>query len=82
MLKLINIKEVKNIIEADYIPEQSNISAHVRLNTANNEYTVDSVSGYGTMYNRMAINGLRRTVDEFKSGRIKAIPNERIVMWY
>lgn len=82
MLKLINIKKNENIIEADYIPEQSNSSAHVKLNISNDEYEVESIDDFGGMYSRMALNGLRRTLDELKNGKITAVPNERTVMWY
>ena len=32
MLKLVNIKLQNNIIEADYIPENSRLKAHVSIN--------------------------------------------------
>ena len=82
MLKLINIKKNENIIEADYIPEQSENSAHVRLNTENDEYIVENVDGFGSMYRRMALNGLRRILAELKSNKIETVPTERTVMWY
>lgn len=80
MLKLINIVKNDNIIEADYIPECSNKKAHVMLNITNNEYKVEKIEEYGTVYSRMAVNGLRRTVDEIEKN--KNIPEERVVMWY
>ena len=82
MLKLINIIKNKNIIEADYVPEQSDKKAHVSLNMVTNEFNYDVIDEYGTMYARMALNGLRRTLEEFNKGKINNIPKERAVMWY
>lgn len=80
MLKLVNIVKNDNIIEADYIPEHSDKKAHVVLNISTGEYDVESIKDYGSMYSRMAINGLQRTANELKEN--KSIPKERTVMWY
>lgn len=82
MLKLINITKNENIIEADYIPEQSKVSAHVSLNINNDEYGIESVDGFGGMYTRMALNGLRRIADELKNQKNISVPKERTVMWF
>lgn len=82
MLKLINIKKNKNIIEADYIPEQSGKTAHVSLNFETNEFDYNIVDEFGSMYAKMALNGLRRTLEELSKGRINDVPKERTVMWY
>lgn len=82
MLKLINITKNENIIEADYIPEKSDKKAHVSLDIATDESNCDIIDEYGSMYARMALNGLRRTVKELNKGKINNIPEERIVMWY
>lgn len=82
MLKLINIKHDKDTIEADYVPEDGSEKAHVSLSKTSKKGHADVIEEYGTMYSRMAINGLKRTLDELNSGAIKEIPNERVVMWY
>lgn len=82
MLKLINIKHNKDVIEADYVPEDSNIKGHVSLNKTTGDSHADVIEKYGTMYSRMAVNGLRKTLDELKNGSIKEVPKERLVMWY
>ena len=82
MLKLINIIKNENIIEADYIPEQSELKAHVRLNITNDEYEVENINEYGSMYGRMALSGLRRTIEELNKGKIIEVPKERLVAWY
>lgn len=82
MLKLINITKNENIIEADYIPEESNKSAHVKLNISTDDFNAENIEEYGSMYSRMALFGLRKTVDELNSGKINKIPKERLVMWY
>ncbi len=82
MLKLINIKHDKDTIEADYVPEDGSEKAHVSLSKTSKEGHADVIEKYGTMYSRMAVNGLKRTLDELNSGVIKEIPGERLVMWY
>lgn len=82
MLKLINLKMNENIIEADYIPEQSNEKAHISLNVLTDEHGTEKLEGYGSMYARMALSGLRRTLEELESGKISEVPKERTVMWY
>lgn len=82
MLKLINIVKHEKVIEADYIPESSNKSAHISLDIETETYTADNIEEYGTMYSRMAANGLIRTLKELKYGTKKEVPNERLVMWY
>ena len=82
MLKLINIKHDKDTIEADYVPEDGSEKAHVSLSKTSKEGYADVIEKYGTMYSRMAVNGLKRTLDELNSGVIKEIPGERLVMWY
>jgi hypothetical protein len=82
MLKLINIRKTDNIIEADYIPENSKQKAHVSLNISTDEMSVETIEDFGSMYGRMAINGLKRTIEELKKGKINKVPEERVVMWY
>jgi hypothetical protein len=75
---------VKNddVIEADYIPEHSEKKAHVALNVSTDDYTVEDIDEYGSMHSRMALNGLRRMIEELQKGKIKEVPKEKIVMWY
>ncbi len=75
MLKLINIKDDKDTIEADYVPESSSVKAHVSLHKTSKDGHADVIEGYGTMYSRMAVNGLKRTLDELNSGVLKAVPS-------
>jgi hypothetical protein len=82
MLKLINITRNNNIIEADYIPENGEEKAHVKLDITTDAQFVENIEAYGSMYGRMALNGLRRTVEELDSGKIDKVPAERTVMWY
>lgn len=82
MLKLINIKVNDDILEADYIPEDSDKKAHVSFNTKKNEANTEVIVKYGAMYGRMAINGLQRIASELESGKITDVPKERLVMWY
>lgn len=82
MLTLINIVKNDDIIEADYIPESSNYKAHVILNLLTKEYSAEDIQGYGLMYSRMAVNGLKCTVEELNKGKITDIPKERVVIWY
>lgn len=82
MLKLINIRITDDVIEADYIPEDSSEKAHVSMNMTKGDVTVATIEEYGKMYSRMAVNGLQKIFDELKSKKINEIPNERLVMWY
>lgn len=82
MLKLINIKMNDDILEADYIPEDSNKKAHVSVNKNTGEITAEVIDEYGKMYSRMAVNGLDRIWNELKSKKISSLPEERLVMWF
>lgn len=82
MLKLINITKRDDIIEADYIPESSSLKAHVTLNLTSGKSSVEIIEEYGSTYSRMAINGLKRTLEELDKGKINEVPKERFVMWY
>ena len=82
MLKLINIKLNSKTIEADYVPEDSRQSAHITLNIDSEEYKAEEIEEYGPTYSRMAANGLLRTLEELRAGRIKDAPESRTVMWY
>lgn len=82
MLKLINIKIVNNYIEADYIPESSDLICHISLNIDTHHYEAEALEQYGETYPRMAANGLIRTINELKSGSRNVLPKERLVMWY
>lgn len=82
MLQLINITKTNNTIEADYIPENSDLKARALINLITGESSADVIEEYGSMYSRMAINGLKRTLDELKRGTIKIVPEKRTVMWY
>lgn len=82
MLELINIKLDELFIEADYIPENSNEMGHVSVNRATGKGNADIIEKYGSMYGRMAINGLKRALEEYKNGKISDIPKRRLVMWY
>ena len=82
MLKLINIVKGENKIEADYIPESSNKKAHITLDIKTKDYTAEEIAEFGSVYSRMAANGLIRTLEELKNGKRKEGPKERLVMWY
>lgn len=82
MLKLKNIKINDELLEADYIPEDSDKKAYVSLNTKKGETKAEIIDEYGKMYSRMAVNGLQRISSELKSGKITVVPKERLVMWY
>lgn len=82
MLKLINITKTNNIIEAYYIPENSDLEARVYIDLLNGNSHADIIDDYGSMYSRMAINGLKRTLEELEKGLINEPPKSRIVMWY
>lgn len=82
MLTLINMVKTDDNIEADYIPEDGNVKAHVKLNVLSDEYDAEEIQDYGSMYVRMALNGLRRISDELQSGKIAELPSKRVVMWY
>lgn len=82
MLQLINITKTNNTIEADYIPENSNLKAHALIDLITGESSADVIEEYGSMYSRMAINGLKCTLDELKKGTIEKVPEKRTVMWY
>ena len=82
MLKLINIKMTDDVIEADYIPEDSDKKAHVSLDTQEGKVIAEIIDEYGKMYSRMAVNGLQRISSELKSKKITDVPKERLVMWY
>lgn len=80
MLKLVNIRKNENIMEAEYIPESSDLKAHVSLDIETGEGDYELIEEYGWEYGRMAISGLRRTLEELKAG--KEMRTERLVMWY
>lgn len=82
MLKLVNIKNNEKTIEADYIPESSDLSAHISLNKETKEYEAETIENYEWCYRRMAANGLIKTLEELNSGLIMEAPSERLVMWY
>lgn len=82
MLKLINIIQKDNLIEADYEPENSGKTGHIVFNPSTEEWSAELVDDYGAKYEIMALNGLIRTIEELKSGKIKEAPKERLVMWY
>ena len=76
MVRLINIKQDKTVIEADFIPEDSEISGHIVLDKATQDYKADEVKGFDGIYARMAANGLIKELKE-NTGE-----TTRLVMWY
>ena len=82
MLTLINIIKNENGIEADYIPENGDKRAHIQINTLNNVCYAEDIQPYGSMYSRMAINGLKKILSEIQKGIIAELPKKRVVMWY
>lgn len=82
MLKLINIIKTNKKIEANYIPENSDKEAHVYIDLLNGNSHADIIEEYGSMYSRMAINGLKRTLEELENGITNEPPENRMVMWY
>lgn len=80
MLKLVNITKNDNVIEADYIPESSDLKAHASYNMETGEESYEVLDEYDGTYGRMAINGIKMTIEEFEeSGKLR---KERVVMWY
>lgn len=73
---------INNVIEADYVPENSNLTAHVTLNSDTCNENFEIISEFGGTYGRMAVNGLKRIISDLNSGKITAIPKSKIVMWY
>ena len=82
MLKLINIIKGEKIIKAEYIPESSSKKAQIALDIETQDYTAEEIAEFGSVYSRMAANGLIRTLEELKNGKRKEVPRERLVMWY
>lgn len=82
MLRLINIKRNGIMLEADYVPEQSDQTAHVVFDTIKDDGNGGTVEPYGFRYLSMALSGLERIASEIKSGKISEPPHERLVMWY
>ena len=82
MLRLINIRNNEKTIEADYIPESTNLKAHISLDKETQEYEAEPIEKYEFCYPRMAANGLIKTLEELSSGLRKEVPKERLVMWY
>lgn len=82
MLTLTNIVKTDKIIEADYSPESSGKTAHVSIDLTNDKENAAILDEFGSMYSRMAINGLRRTLRELEKGEITEAPKNRVVMWY
>ena len=82
MLRLVNIRNNEKTIEADYIPESTDLRAHISVDKETQEYEAESIEKYEWCYPRMAANGLIRTLEELSSGLIKEAPSERLVMWY
>lgn len=82
MLKLINIQNLDNTIEADYIPESGEEIAHASIDKETGDSFAEVIEEYGSMYSSMARQGLRRLLRELKNGEIKELPKERLVMWF
>lgn len=82
MLRLTNIKINGDYIEADYVPEDSNKKGHVRLGIKDDSEDGTKVEGYEFGYIRHAYNGLKDTLNDYKSGKIKELPAQRLIMWY
>ncbi|MCM1525176.1 MAG: hypothetical protein NC120_12050 [Ruminococcus sp.] len=82
MLKLINITKDDQNISADYIPENSQKQAHVKLSTTKDVYDVEVIDEFGQMYGSMALNGLRKILRELSDGKINELPKERRVVWF
>ena len=83
MLKLKNITLNNGIIEADYFPEsETELFAHASYNPISGEGDYGKVKGYEFGYAGMAVQGLKRTIDELNNHEISELPKERLVMWY
>lgn len=82
MLTLVNIIKNNSTIEADYIPESTEMKAHVKLDFLSDNYEAEEISEYGAMYGAMALRGLRRILAELDNGIINMVPKEKTVMWY
>ena len=81
MLKLINIKVNDDMIEADYIPEDSSRSAHVYIDRNDFFTHADIIEQYGKTYGNMAIAGLKDILNKITNGKT-TVPKEKTVMWY
>lgn len=82
MLKLTNIRVDDEVIEADYIPESSDMTAHVSINRNTSEATAEKIEEFGGMYSTMAKNGLKHILENFVKSGGKELPTEKLVMWY
>ncbi|MCH5187925.1 MAG: hypothetical protein J1F63_05935 [Oscillospiraceae bacterium] len=82
MLKLININKTNTYIEANYIPEDSNQVGYIKFDFTTNEKTSMPAEGFERTYPSMALNGLKRILDDLKSDPSYQVPRERLVMWY
>lgn len=82
MLKLVNIKMDKNTISAEYIPEGSSVIGYAEYNADKKDGTWKKEEQYGSMYGRMAVNGLKAVLDDLKQNKISDIPKEKYVVWY
>ena len=82
MLKLININKTNSFIEADYIPEDSEQIGYVKFVFTTNEKISRPAKGFERTYPSMAIEGLKRVLDDIKNNPGYQVPRERLVMWY
>ena len=77
-----NIRLTDSVLEAEYTPEDSGISAHVTYDISTGKGRAEHIPEYGQMYARQAINGLMRTAEELEKKGPGQMRTERIVMWF
>lgn len=81
MLRLINIKAHDDTLEADFVPEDTEIIGHVTYNKNTGDRSWDVVDEYYS-YGSMAACGLRGIKEDMESGAVSELPATRTVMWY
>ena len=83
MLKLINIKKTDRYIEADYIPENLDVTGYVRFDFCDNSEVLKAAPGDEyTSYPRMAMKGLKSILKDISEHPDGKLPEERLIMWY
>ena len=82
MLKLINIKIDENKISAEYIPENSSVLGYAEYDSDKKNGTWKKEEKYGSMYGRMAVNGLKGILMDFQKNKISDIPKEKYIAWF
>lgn len=78
MIKLQNIRKSSNLIECDFLPEDSVEYGHIILDTISGEIIQQHIpNGYGWCKKHLlhAVNALMSMINE------DSFPKEKIIMW-